>query len=114
MNPNKKRGDDAEKIACDYLKQEGYILAEKNFRYKRAEIDLIFKQGETMVFVEVKYRKNEKFGFPEEFVSAGQQERILEAATYYLEMIDWAGAIRFDIIAIDASLEITHFEDAFY
>ncbi|MCV9387954.1 YraN family protein [Reichenbachiella ulvae] len=114
MNTNKITGDKAERLAEDALRQNKFEILEKNFRYKRAEIDLIAKQDALILFVEVKYRKNENYGYPEEFVSENQQRLILEAADHYLNQIDWKGEIRFDIMAVSSDLKITHFEDAFH
>lgn len=109
-----KIGRKAEQLALDYLIEKGYSLQERNYRFRRSEIDLILLQDQTLVFVEVKYRRNSKYGHPEEFVSANQQRSIIEGADQYLYDHNWMGNIRFDIIAIDAQLNLMHFEDAFY
>lgn len=114
MNRNKISGNHAESLAEAQLEKNNFEILEKNYRYKRAEIDLIAKQEALILFVEVKYRRNEKFGYPEEFVSPNQQRLILEAADHYLQKIEWEGMVRFDIMAVNSKLEITHFEDAFH
>lgn len=108
------RGKKGEQHAEDYLLKQGFTVLERNYRHKRAEIDLIVRKEQLLVFVEVKYRTSVSFGFPEEFVSEAQAGRIKEAAENYLELVRWNGAIRFDIIAISGDrLEIEYFQDAF-
>ncbi|UXX80722.1 YraN family protein [Reichenbachiella carrageenanivorans] len=110
----KAQGHKAEDLALDYLLRKSYVLADRNYRHKKSEIDLIMRQKETLVFVEVKYRSSTKFGHPETFVSPNQQRSIIEGAEHYMITNNWQGNIRFDIIAVDAKYHITHFEDAFY
>ncbi|MBU2915835.1 YraN family protein [Reichenbachiella agariperforans] len=114
MTHYRKAGDKAEKQAEDYLTGLGFEILERNYRHKKAEIDLIVSHENLLLFVEVKYRRTATYGYPEEFVSENQQRNIIGAAQYYLERLKWKGRIRFDIIALDASMSITHFEDAFY
>jgi len=111
-----KTGRRGEDIAVEYLIQKGFALVERNFRYRRAEVDLIVQQKNLLVFVEVKTRRDVTFGFPESFVSPEQAELIVTAADHYVREHNWEGLIRFDIIAItlEPDLKIEHFEDAFY
>lgn len=111
---SKEIGKRAEERALNLLSNQGYELCEKNYRYKRSEIDLIVRKSQTLVFIEVKYRRTTKFGHPEEFVSANQKRSILEGAEHYITEIGWQHHIRFDIIAVDAAFNIEHFQDAFY
>ncbi|MFZ9044501.1 MAG: YraN family protein [Cyclobacteriaceae bacterium] len=107
-----KRG---EEIAERFLLDKGYEILERNFRHKRAEIDLIaLWENNVLVFVEVKHRKGNSFGEPESFVSDNQQKSILDASESYLYAINWKKDVRFDIISINAGDEINHFKDAFY
>lgn len=112
--PTKEIGQKAEEQALQYLLSNGYTLRARNYRYKNSEIDLILFESKTLVFVEVKYRSTNHFGHPEEFVSDNQKHTILKGAEHYITDLDWSGPIRFDIIAVDAQFNITHFEDAFY
>lgn len=110
-------GKEGEGIAKDYMQKKGYKLINQNYRYKKAEIDLIFQKEGLLIFVEVKFRSNDAFGLPEETVSNDQQDRIVAAAEHYIVETDWQEDIRFDIIAILATkkeFDIQHFEDAFY
>ena len=115
MSIEKNKGFVYEGFAAEYLFQIGYKILERNYRYKRSEIDLIALERKTLVFVEVKYRRVSQFGYPEQFVSEKQMERIREAATYYLQEKNYSDMlIRFDIIAILAKKEnIEHIKDAF-
>ena len=61
---NRETGAKAEAIACWFLGQQGYDILEQNFYTKVGEIDIIAKEGQTLVFVEVKYRKDDKKGYP--------------------------------------------------
>ena len=109
-------GQQGENIALDYLNKKGLVLVERNFRYRRAEVDLIVQQDKLLVFVEVKTRRDISFGFPETFVSPEQAQLIVAAADHYVQENNWNGMIRFDIVAITLvpDLKIEHFEDAFY
>ena len=109
-----KRGEDE---AFRLLKSEGYQILERNYRFKRSEIDLIAEKDGILVFIEVKVRSNNSFGFPESFVSDNQINHILAAAEEYQYQKNWNGNIRFDIISIEGKnndLKITHFKDAFH
>lgn len=118
MSTTKEIGDRSEAHAAEYLKKKGYKLLEKNYRYKRGEIDLIMQFNKTIIFVEVKSRKNAKFGYPEEFVNDKKAEMIRTTAEAYTFEEEWNGMIRFDIVSIihndDGSVnEIEHLEDSF-
>jgi len=110
-------GKNGENHALWFLSEQGYELLARNYRYKRAEIDLICKKEQLIVFVEVKLRTSAAYGHPESFVSDKQQDLIVSAAEQYVIENDWTGDIRFDVIAILKSkgrLEVDHFKDAFY
>jgi putative endonuclease len=99
-----------------YLRAHGYEILERNWRWKRYEIDLIAKLSRELIFIEVKTRKNEDFGYPEEFVTEAQEERIRLAAEAFCEQAGWSGEVRFDIIAILQNAypnHLEHLEDAF-
>lgn len=110
----KRKGQAGEDQACEFLINQGFDIIERNYRYKRAEIDVIALKDKLLLFAEVKFRKANSYGYPEEFVSENQQKLIVEAADDYISNIHWKGNIRFDIIAIDSRHAIEHFEDAFY
>ncbi|MDR2401901.1 MAG: YraN family protein [Cytophagales bacterium] len=104
-----KKGEDA---TLQYLFDRGCELLERNYRYKKNEIDIIVKKNTTICFVEVKKRGSQKFGYPESFVSEGQKERIREAAENFIIENNWKGNIRFDISAVTGD-HVEYFEDAF-
>ena len=110
------RGKRGESLAAEYLARHGYTVVAQNYRYRRSEIDLIVQQKRTLVFVEVKLRKNGAYGPPESFVEPSQADRIITAAEHYLHETDWDGDIRFDVVAITLQprFNLKHFEDAFY
>jgi putative endonuclease len=108
-----ERGKEGEATAEKFLTDKGYTIIARNYRYKRSEIDLIVQKENWLVFVEVKMRTSKAFGFPEASVNAAKRKKILEGAAQYLHESNWAGNVRYDIVAI-ANKEIEHFEDAFY
>ena len=115
--PHQQFGKNGEALAANYLIKKGFTIVKQNYRYKRNEIDIIAQKTDLLLFVEVKARTGVAFGYPETFVDKKQQHRLQEGAEQYLIDYDWDGAIRFDIIAIlkhKGSIQIKHFEDAFY
>ncbi len=102
-------------MAVDYLKDLGYSILERNFRSGRAEIDVIAMKDNKLIFVEVKTRTGEGFGFPEEAVDDKKQEMLEQCAEDYMLEKDWKGNIRFDVIAVSLNRKepILHIEDAF-
>ena len=110
----RKLGNDYEDKACEYLESIGYIILERNFRSKKGEIDIIAKDTDTLVFCEVKYRSNTRYGLPEEAVDYRKQDKIRKTAAYYLFRNNFPveTRVRFDVIAVLGE-KITHIEDAF-
>jgi len=114
---NHQLGKQAESIAMHYLSNKGFIKQAQNYRFQRAEIDLIARKKDLLLFIEIKARGNINFGYPENFVHAKQQNLYQLAANEYIQNATWQGHVRFDIIAlfkIGKRLHLTHFEDAFY
>ncbi|TGD78392.1 YraN family protein [Hymenobacter wooponensis] len=111
-------GQAGEDAALEFLLAQGYELVHRNYRYRRAEVDLIVRLGQALlVFVEVKTRTTIHYGYPEEFVTPRKQELFRRAAEQVQEDLIWTGDIRFDILALTPSstgLRVEHFEDAFY
>jgi putative endonuclease len=103
--------------AVQELEAKGFQILGQNYRVIEGEVDIVCKEGETVVFVEVKTRRSRKFGYPEEAISRKKRSRLIKAALQYLEEnllldIDW----RFDLIAIECSPEgrverLEHLED---
>ncbi len=101
LTSRKKRGNDAEKQACKHLQSHGLKLLEKNFSMKAGEVDLIMLDGETFVFVEVRYRKNADFGGAAASVTLKKQQRIIKAALSYQQKYAPQSSMRFDVVAIE-------------
>lgn len=116
MNMNQVSGQKGEDLATQFLEKQGYRIIARNFRYRRAEIDIIAQKEKLLIFVEVKARSSHTFGYPEDFVDEKKAELIISAADYYIDTINWDGNIRFDIVSImlKPQVNIRHFEDAFY
>lgn len=115
MHDPHSRGDQGETIAANFLKQNGYIIQERNFRYGRYEIDIIAKYEAVLVFIEVKTRRSNYFGYADEQITSSKMQRITDAAEEYMLKHDHLGACRFDIIAVylEPSIQIEHFTDAY-
>lgn len=112
---NKRRvGTAYEALAADYLRQRGYRILEHSYHIRQGEIDLIAAKKNTIVFVEVKYRKDGACGAPAEAVSVAKQRTISRVAVHYLICHGlWERCCcRFDVVEI-AGTQIRHIEDAF-
>lgn len=119
-------GAHGESIAAEHLQEKGYRILERNYRYERAEVDLVCfepaddpKEGGAIVFVEVKTRSGLDFGAPEEAVTDEKKRNIIRAAEAYLYEHRLAeSAARFDVVGIvlrqGESPAVRHFEDAFW
>lgn len=117
-------GRRGEELACRYLEEKGYRILDRNYRYERAELDIVAydeeggrRPGGVIVFVEVKTRRGTGFGYPEEAVTEAKQKQILKAAeAYRYERQLERAPCRFDVVAIQWQPErhgIEHIEDAF-
>lgn len=97
----RERGRRGEDIAWAYLKQRGYKILERNYRCHYGEIDLIARDGETIVFVEVKSRRSAAFGAPEDSVGLAKQKKISTVALCYLkEKGLFDRPARFDVLSV--------------
>ena len=105
-------GRTAEAQAVKYLERQGYKILCRNFRIKRAEIDIIARDGKWLVFVEVKARSSGLFGRPSEAVDFKKQEKIIQAAWGYMAFKKMELPARFDVIAIGPD-GLEHIKDAF-
>jgi len=102
----KAKGDRAETLACHYLTSRGLSLLTRNFHCRRGEIDLVMCDGDSLVFVEVRYRRHTGFGRAAETVSRSKQNRIIHCARYYMTAHRrWNKAARFDVVAIEGRLD---------
>lgn len=111
-------GSNGEQLAISFLKENGYEILETGYRFKRAEIDIICKKDNFLIFTEVKTRKSYKFGYPESAVTPRKQMLYSDAANDYIHQIQWKGELRYDIISILMKYgiveEIHHIKDAFW
>lgn len=116
MNKHYMLGKKGEEIASNFIMKKGGQILELNWRYQKAEIDIIFLQNKKVVFVEVKTRSSNQFGNPEEFVSERKQQLYFDAAEEFLFQNKLKFEIQFDIISIVHNKNetiIKHIEDAF-
>ena len=100
---NRAKGSSYEQQAASFFENLGCKILERNYRRKTGEIDLIVRDGNTYVFVEVKYRKNLRKGYPESSVSQEKQRRIIRTAQWYLAehgLPVQGTPCRFDVISI--------------
>lgn len=110
----RKTGAAYEQAAGYYLEKQGYEILARNYRCRFGEIDLIGKDGEYLVFCEVKYRKNPGKGSPLDAVDRKKQKKIIQCAQYYLlEHELWGIPCRFDVIGIEDS-RIIQIRNAFF
>ncbi len=109
-------GKQGELIAQDFLRSKGYEILETNWRFGKAEIDIIAKKEDLLVVIEVKTRSSEHYGKPEMFVNKKKMKLVLEAINQYVDQKNIEDEIRFDIISIIINQyrkDIDHIEDAF-
>ena len=112
---NKRQiGTDYERLAGEYIKEQGYEILEYNFRCRMGEIDIIARDCEYLVFVEVKYRSSSRTGSPLEAVDARKQRIISKVASYYCLTHGYGEGqpCRFDVVAIKGE-EYTLIKNAF-
>ena len=106
LNRRQKFGEKGEAIAVGRLRKEGYKIIETNYRTKLGEIDIIAKDKDTIVFVEVKARSTIHFGSPKWAVTPKKQRKISMVALYYLKAARQPNAkARFDVVAICSSCD---------
>lgn len=117
MAQHNELGKKGEQMAVDYLLKRGYYVLERNYRFDKAEVDIIAQKDNLLAIVEVKTRSTADFGNPQDFVKPKQIQRLVKAVNEYVMEHDLDVEVRFDIIAIvkqNKSFEIEHLEDAFY
>lgn len=117
LNFKKLVGNKGENIAESYLKQKGYKIIQKNYRCRFGEIDIIAKDNDTIVFAEVRTRRNDNFGSPQDSITPAKIEKISKTSLYFIQEKKLEGfSYRFDFIAITFSQgkpNIEHIENAF-
>lgn len=117
MAKHNELGEFGEDLAVEELEKNGYEIVERNWRYKKAEIDIIARKNEVLAIVEVKTRSNDYIGNPQDFVTPKKIKMLVEAVNEYVVSKDLEVEVRFDIIAIiinQNKLTLEHLEDAFF
>ncbi len=109
-----KEGEDA---ACAFLEAKGYTILDRNWRWRKLELDIIAEYHQTLIIVEVKTRRNVVFGLPEEAVNDAKIRRITQATDIYLKKHKIDLPLRFDIISVTGltpPFHIEHIQEAFF
>lgn len=117
MAKHNELGSLGEELAIDFLLQKGYKILETNWRFQKAEVDIIASKDEVLAAVEVKTRSTNEFGDPQDFVNQKKIKLLVKAVNEYVERNDLDVEVRFDIVAItinEKKLEMEHLKDAFY
>lgn len=102
---SRKRGQDAEQACCKYLQQQGLKLLNRNYHGRRGELDLIMQDHNTVVFVEVRFRKNDIFGSALESITRSKQNRLRITAEQYLQQETKLKHGRFDVVAMTEKVQ---------
>lgn len=110
-------GIKGEALASSFLESKGYRILERNWRYRKAEVDIISFKENFLVAVEVKTRATDFYGEPQDFVNKNKIRLLKGAINAYVNMNDLDVEVRFDIIGIvwsEDSVQVTHLEDAYF
>ena len=117
MSNSYQLGRKGEAEAARFLVQKNYNILEKNYRYRKAEVDLIVQKNNTLIAVEIKTRSTAFFGNPALFLKPKQQQRIVEAVNYYVQQNNLDVEVRFDVISIvkkKGIFDVQHIKNAYY
>jgi len=112
----KNLGKKGEEVSVDFLKQEGYRILKRNYRFGHKEIDIVAQDKNTIVFVEVKTGRSKKFGEPFERVDSTKQRKLIEVAKDFIQKNEIQDCdFRFDVISVDlkGDKKIEHIKNAF-
>ena len=117
MYVNKETGKLGEDIAVHYLKQNGYVILDRNFECRQGEIDIIALDKKEIVFIEVKTRTSNKYGAPSEAVNKIKQKHMLQTIKYYLYIRNLSDEfIRIDVMEVyikNNVYKVNHIKQAF-
>jgi putative endonuclease len=105
--PRAIAGERAERLAAEFLMARGLAIVARNFRTRRGEIDLIARDGETLVFVEVRLRRNANYGGAAASITQAKGRRLIAAANVYLARLGHEPPCRFDAVLLDG-LDAAH------
>jgi len=117
MAKHNELGKKGEQLAVDFLLKDNYEIIERNYRFEKAEVDIIAQKKDILAIVEVKTRSTTEFGNPQDFVKPKQINNLVKAVNEYVTSNDLDVEVRFDVIAIvkeKDGFKIEHLEDAFY
>jgi len=117
MATQQEIGEKGEQLAQAHLLKLGYQILNTNYQYGHLELDIVAKDGEELVIVEVKARSGLRYEHPSEAVTNAKIKRIVEAADGYIQDKNWEGETRFDVITViffGQNFELEHFKEAFY
>ena len=110
-------GKEGEDLAVEFLIKNGYKILNRNWRFKKAEIDIIAQKNDLLIMVEVKTRSTSYFGDPQEFIKPKQKQMLINAIDEYVVSRELNVNVRFDFIGIilnKKETKIEHLEDAFF
>ncbi len=108
------KGEKGEEIARKYLRRRGFKIVDVNYHTSGGEIDIVAREKDYLVFVEVKARLSKEFDDPLAWIPPRKQDRIVKAAIVYIKAHRLgSSAVRFDVVTVDAGGEVTHIRDAF-
>ena len=113
MTTTREQGEFTESLACQFLENKGFKFIERNFNCRFGEIDLIMQDNDSLVFVEVRYRRNNNFGSGAETITANKQSKLIKTASAYLQRHAKLNQYpaRFDVISITGPIETTNIEN---
>ena len=117
MANHNQLGKKGEQLAVDFLIENGYDIVERNYRFNKAEVDIIAQKKDVLAIIEVKTRSTTDFGNPQDFVKPKQIKNLVKAVDEYVTVNNLEVDVRFDIIAIvneEQQFNIEHLEDAFF
>jgi len=117
LSSTKEKGKEGEDLAVSFLVEKGFEIIERNYRYGKGELDIIARDKEFLVFVEVKSRESLEYGKPEEAITKRKMSQVRKITEAYLAEKDIREEnIRFDVVAIlflNDEVTINHYENAF-
>jgi len=117
MAQHNELGKKGEQLAVDFLLDKDFTILERNYRFEKAEVDIIAQQQDILAIIEVKTRSSTDFGNPQDFVKPKQIHRLVKAVDEYVTTNNLDLEVRFDIIAITTNrkgFNLEHLENAFY
>ncbi len=117
MATHLRTGAEGEQVACQWLLAQGYRIEARNWRHGHLEVDIVARHAGTLVIVEVKTRRSDRYDGPADAVGPAKQHKLYRAAEAYLDALGEEVDVRFDIITVwmnGPTPRVEHLEDAFY